>query len=335
MCLLLLLLLQTGRSNTIDTHIRETLHAHRAVHSAHVHPLLGKTQPLARAAVEVHLRTHDGILRRHGGHAAVQVSTRRSSSGEGDLRRRAVEAVDGALQVLAVEEGEVLDGLLALAEHVDDVLCQAAADERGRGDDLGADVLQERAQDFGFERFGRQLEFAGFGRGQGGEVGEVLGRVVGEAGVGALEVEEGAQAGEEGGDVLQLAAVGEDFGRERGGVAEDEGAVGFAFGDDFGRFAVGFLFGGGGEDDAGDGFGREVGGDVGLLALDDEVVLHQVGEDAAVGAVRAGGVEGSACETGGGVDDAEGVEVVIAGDDHGVRRVVSLVFGQEICEAAA
>jgi hypothetical protein len=45
-------------------------------------------------------------------------------------------------------------------------------------------------------------------------------------------------------------------------------------------------------------------------------VLHEVGEDAAVGSVDGRCVEGSAGETGGGVDDAEDVEVVVAGNDY-------------------
>jgi hypothetical protein len=45
-------------------------------------------------------------------------------------------------------------------------------------------------------------------------------------------------------------------------------------------------------------------------------VLHEVGEDAAVGSVDGGCVEGSAGESRGGVDDAEDDEVVVAGDDY-------------------
>lgn len=314
---LLLLLLKPRRGETIDTDVREAFHTScGSVHGSQ-----------NRVSVLVNFRLHDRVLR-HRGHAV------HARSGEGDLGRWAVEAVHWALQVLTVEEGEVLDRLLALAQHVDDVFCEAAADESSGGDDLGADVLQEGAQEFRLQSFGWELEFSGLGGSEGGEVCEILGCVVWEARVSALEVEEGAQAGEEGGDVLQLAAVGENFGRERGGVAEDEGAVGFAFGDDFGRFAVGFLFRGGREDGASDGFGGEVGGYVGLFALDDEVVLYQIGENAAVGAVDAGGVEWSASKTGGGVDDAKDVEVVVAGDDNGVGRIVGLVFGQKFREVA-
>ena len=64
-------------------------------------------------------------------------------------------------------------------------------------------------------------------------------------------------------------------------------------------------------------------------------MLDKISEDASVSSVDGGGVEGSASETGGGVDDAEDVEVMVAGDDNGVRLIESLILGEQIGEFTA
>lgn len=271
---LLLLLLLLLRSlilllRSTNPTIGEALHPGRAVHVGHADALARDTDALRHGSRRaVHFCTGHHRILRQSAHAI------HSCGSHGDLRRRRVQAVDRALEVVAVKQGEVLDWLLALAEHVDDVFREAAADERGGGDDFGADVLQERAQEVGREGVGWNLQFGGFVLSKAAECLDLLHAVhVGQAGVGALELEEGAQAGEEWRDGFELAFVAEGFLGQGRGVAEDERAVGFALGDDLGGFAVGFLFCCGGEDDAGEGFWREVGGYVGLFALDDEVVL--------------------------------------------------------------
>lgn len=60
----------------------------------------------------------------------------------------------------------------------------------------------------------------------------------------------------------------------------------------------------------------------------------QIGENIAVKAVSAGGVERTGGEAGGGVDKGDDVEVVVAGDDAGEGRVVRLISSQKISEAA-
>ena len=57
-------------------------------------------------------------------------------------------------------------------------------------------------------------------------------------------------------------------------------------------------------------------------------MLHEIGEDAAISSVDCCGVERPAGKTSGGVDDAEYIEVMIAGDDNRVRLVEGLVFGE-------
>lgn len=65
--------------------------------------------------------------------------------------------------------------------------------------------------------------------------------MIGQARGVALELEEGAQAGEERRDGFELAAVAEDVGWEGRGVAKDERAVGLALRDDFSGLAVGLV----------------------------------------------------------------------------------------------
>lgn len=105
------------------------------------------------------------------------------------------------------------------------------------------------------------------------------------------------------------------LGGDGGAVGEDDGAVGFALGDHFDELAV-FLLGADGDDGARCGFGSEHGADVRFLALEDVVVHDEVGEDEAVEAVGAGGVEGAVAEAAGGVDGGEGAEIEVGGDDH-------------------
>lgn len=105
------------------------------------------------------------------------------------------------------------------------------------------------------------------------------------------------------------------LGGDGGAVGEDDGAVGFALRDHFDELAV-LLFGAGGDDGPRGCFGFEHGGDVGFLALKNVIVHNEVGEDEAVEAVGAGGVEGAIAEAAGGVDGGEGAEIEVGGDDH-------------------
>lgn len=101
------------------------------------------------------------------------------------------------------------------------------------------------------------------------------------------------------GDVTST--TGAPGGVDARGEEEREWDVGFALGDEF-EHGVRFFGGGGGDDAASAGFGAEGGGEVGLSAFDHEVVRNEVGEDVAVEAVGAGGVEGGGGFAGGGVD---------------------------------
>lgn len=158
-------------------------------------------------------------------------------------------------------------------------------------------------------------------RGEGSEELKIGMGMRGEGAGDALEFPEGFEAGEQRRDPEFASAGGEVLGGDGGAVGEDDGAVGFALGDHFDELAV-LLFGAGGDDGARGGFGFEYGGDVGFLALEDVVVHDEVGEDEAVEAVGAGGVEGAVTEPAGGVDCGEGVEIEVGGDDHVERGEV-------------
>ena len=205
-----------------------------------------------------------------------------------------------------------------MAQHIDDVLRQLAAQERGNRRQFRADVLQEPSEEIGIERFLRQQKLLVFFRREGGEELEVGSGVFGHAGQGAgdaLELPQGAQAGEQGRDGL-LAPVRAGVLRGHGGaVGKNDGRVDLAFGDDFFEFAVLFL-GGRCDDRSRCGLGFENGGDVGFLALEDVVVRDEVGENETEEAVRTGGVEGAVAESAGGVDGGEGAEVKVGGYDH-------------------
>lgn len=136
-----------------------------------------------------------------------------------------------------------------------------------------------------------------------------------------MEFPEGLEAGEQRRDLEFSSTGGEVLGGDRGAVGEDDGAVGFALGDHFNEFAV-LLFGVGGDDGAGGGFGFEHSGDVGFFALEDVVVHNEVGEDEAVETVGAGGVERAVAEAARGVDCGECAEIEVGGDDHVERGEV-------------
>lgn len=58
-------------------------------------------------------------------------------------------------------------------------------------------------------------------------------------------------------------------------------------------------------------------------------MLDEIGEDAAVGSMDGCRVERPASKPGGRVDDAEHVEVMVAGDDNRIWRVMGLIFGEQ------
>ena len=71
-----------------------------------------------------------------------------------------------------------------------------------------------------------------------------------------------------------------------------------------------------------------------MASPDIDVVLHEIGEDAAVDSVDGCSIEGSSCKAGGCVDDAEDIEVVVASNDYRVWLVVGLVLGEKIGKLA-
>lgn len=65
--------------------------------------------------------------------------------------------VDRALRFFAIEKKQVLDRLFALAEDVDDVLRQLAAQEGRHGCELATEVLHEAAEKVAPQRLVGQL----------------------------------------------------------------------------------------------------------------------------------------------------------------------------------
>ena len=84
-----------------------------------------------------------------------------------------MKRVHGALGIFPVEQQEILDRLLPLAQHIDHILRQLAPQERRHRRQFSAHVLQEAAEEMGIERFLWQQELLVLFRGQGGEELEV------------------------------------------------------------------------------------------------------------------------------------------------------------------
>lgn len=239
----------------------------------------------------------------------------RSSRALDLIREEGMERVDGRDVALAVEEEQVLQGLLARAQQVDNVLREAAADEGRHGAQLAAQVLQEAAQELRREGGDVKLELAVALVGQLGEQLQVRAREGREPPAGEfLELPQRAEAGQQWGDGSPLARVaGEVFG-QGGGVCEDERGVDLPLRHHLDNLLV-LLLGRDAEDAPRRSLLRR-GGNVGLFALDHEVVHDQVREDVAVESMETCGVEGPVGEAAGRIDCREGWEVQLGRDDH-------------------
>lgn len=234
-----------------------------------------------------------------------------------------MEGVHGGLHGVAVEDDHVLDRLLRLAEHVDDVLGQLAAEDGRDGRDLAAQVLEEAAQELGPQRLAGQAERLVLLGGDLGEELQVLSVAREAVALDLLEFPEGAEAGQRRRDGFQAPLGGGVLAREDGHVAgEEPRRVELALADGFDGFAAVPL-----GLDVGDGAGARFllgrRGDVAGLAGDDVVVLDEVAEDEAVHAMRAGGVERPPVDSRGRVDDVECARVQVGCDDNVVGSKVA------------
>lgn len=132
-------------------------------------------------------------------------------------------------------------------------------------------------------------------------------------------------------DLLQAAGVGGDVWREGGVFGEHEGAVDFLLGDHFDCLSI-FALGLDVDDGAGGGFGALLGGTVALLALNDEAVGDEVGEDVAVQAMRGASVKGAVAYACTGVEGEERGKGEVCGDDDVELGVKVLVGGiADVC----
>lgn len=238
-----------------------------------------------------------------------------------------MEGVHEGLHGGAVKDDHVLDGLLLLAEDVDDVLGQLAAEDGRDGGDLAADVLQEAAQELGAEGLAGQAEGLVLDGGHLGEGLEVLPIARDAPTLGLHELPQGAEAAQRGGDVAQAAFRGRVLAGQGGRVAgEVPRRVELALGDGLDLLGA-LLLGLDVDDGAGAGLLLGLRGDVADVALDDVVVLDEVAEDEAVHAVGAGGVELAPVDARGRVDQVERVRVQVRGDDDVKRAKVAGPLG--------
>lgn len=237
-----------------------------------------------------------------------------------------MQRVDGPRALLAIKQQQVLDGLLALAQHVDNVLRQLATKERSNGGNLTAQVLQEAAQELGGESAGRQHVQLVLVRGHHGEELQLLRVVRGQDAVRfELVLPQGAHAGQQRVDFAQAALVVGQLGRQGRVLDGHDGRVDLLLRHCLDRLAV-LLLRRGLEDAARGALGPDLCCLVAEIALDDELVLDQVGEDVPVQAVGCASVEGAICQARAEVQRVGGVEVEVGRDDD-VELGVEARFG--------
>jgi hypothetical protein len=234
----------------------------------------------------------------------------------GVIREDRMQRVDRPCALLAIKQQQVLDGLLALAQHVDDVLGQLATEERGDGGNLTPQVLQEAAQELGGEGAGRQHVQLVLVRGHHGEELQLLRVVRGQDAVRfELVLPQGAHAGQQRVDFAQAALVVSQLGWQGRVLDGHDGRVDLLLCHRLDRLAV-LLLRRGLEDAARGALGPDLCCLVAEIALDDELVLDQVGEDVPVQAVGCAGVEGAVCQARAEVQRVGRVEVEVGRNDN-------------------
>lgn len=107
-----------------------------------------------------------------------------------------MQRIHRPLGLLAIKQQEILNGLLPLPQHIDDILRQLPAQERRHGRYLAADVLQETSQKLAPQRIGGQHQLPVLLRGEGSEELEIGVGMRGEGAGDALELPEGFEAGQ-------------------------------------------------------------------------------------------------------------------------------------------
>lgn len=215
----------------------------------------------------------------------------------------------------AVEDDHILNGLLLLAEDVDDVLRQLAAQNGCDGGNLAAYILQEAAEEFWLEGFAGEAQGLVLLRGNLGEQLKIFAIARDAAALDLHELPQGAQTGQRRGNALQAALGLCVLFRQAGNVAgEEPGRVELSLGDGFDDLGA-ILLSLDVDDGARPRLLLELGGDVSLIALNDVVVLYQIAEDETVHAMSARRVKGLAVDARRRVDEVERIRIQIRGNN--------------------
>lgn len=223
-----------------------------------------------------------------------------------------MQRIDRCDVPLSVEEQNVLQRLFPRAQDVDDVLRQAAAQERGHGAQLAAQVLEEAAQEFCVECAEIELQLPVALVSQLREEFQVRTRKGRHLPAGQLlELPKCSKAGEKGRHLLPSSRdAGEVFGEWRG-ICEEQRSVHLPFGHHFNDLVV-FPF----RSDVQDGSrGRLLrrGCDIRLLPLDHEVMGDQVCEYVPIESMQTGSIKRSVRNATGSIDGRAGGKIQIRG----------------------
>lgn len=193
-----------------------------------------------------------------------------------------VKGIHERLHRVAIKDDHVLDGLLRLAQHVDDILRQLASQNRRDGGNLTSQVLQETAQELRLERLTGQSESLVLLRSDLGENLKIVPVARHPAVLKLLEFPKRAETREGGRDALEASLrLGVLVGEGREVAGEEPGRVQLALGDGLDGLGA-FLLRGDVDDATGTGFLLGRCSEVTLVTLNDVVVLDQVAEDEAV-----------------------------------------------------
>lgn len=257
-------------------------------------------------------------------HGCVDRNAR--NNGHGGAWEDGVKSIDWAGAVFAVKKHQVLDWLFALAQHIDDVLCQLAAQEGCDRRQLAAQVLKEASQDISPESFRREEKLLVLDVGNGGEELEVLRRVgrVNAMTV-ALVLPERTYTGEEWVHPLQPPGVVCNFAGQGRILGQHEWAVKFLFGDKLNDLSIlpldlDML------DASGCGFRADLSVAIALFTLNDKVVLDKVGEDVAVHAMGCAHVKRLLCYARACVEGRGGEKVHVGGYDDVVGSIEARIL---------
>lgn len=167
---------------------------------------------------------------------------KRGDRKHGVVHEDGVKRIHGPRAILSIEQHEVLDRLLSLSQHVDDVLRKLTAEISRHGRNLRMQVAEEGLEKICGERLRGQRQLLVAVERRRGERGKLSLRARRVRSVSlALPLPEGAHASQQRVHLFQLASVALELGREWGRVGENHRSVELALGDQLDVLARGFL----------------------------------------------------------------------------------------------